>query len=972
MSEPLEIRLLGPFEVIADGRPVHIPGTKRQALLALLALARGRVVTVDDLIDALWGAELPAAPRNAVQHHVARLRAALGRDTVAGSADGYAVPHATVDAVVFEDELAAALAARREGDPRIAAAHAEAALELWRGSALQGFSDAPWFGAEARRLDSLRVDGREERFDAALALGEHREVAAELRGALGENPYRERLWGQLMLALYRSGRQSDALEAFHEARQVLSEGLGLEPGPELRALQEAVLAQDPAIAAPPVAPVRRGRLPAASTSFVDREAELAQVAGLLAQHRVVTLIGPPGVGKSRIALEAVRPLQDDVPDGIWFVDLARAVEPADVTRLLGRAVDIRGGDRLDRVVEHLRDAEAMLLLDACEHMLGEVRRVVEALLAGCPGVRVLATSREVLRVTGEVRVTVGPLALPGTAAGDSDSPAVALFLERARAARPGFELDAETSRLVAGIARQVDGLPLAIELAAARVNVLGLAELLSLVDRRLALLRDGSSSDAGAALRTLVEWSYDLLHADEKSLLHQLAVHRGGSSLPSLVAAGASLGLDEATVTHLLEALVDKSIVSVSFPNADARYMLLDTVRDYAGDRLRAAGGLEAANRAHAAYFADLAETARVDLRGSGWLACMRRLELENDNFWAALTWAREAPGSQLAIRLGAPLGWYFALAERVSEGRRFVELALDTSDAGLPVELRVEALATLCYLATEELDVAAAVEAGEQALALGAPTGSPAATLAEMTLALAVAQAGDEARAAALAESARSGAIAAGDDWSAAASSLIRGQGAAAAGDVDTVGAMAAEMIEHAEAIGYDAFTVPAVLFQGWVAAQRNDHSTAEDAYRRALDLASATGFADHAAFALVGLGSTALASGDSRRAQQLLRQALAAADPSRAPWIAAPARVELGRALAAAGDGATAERLYQAVLDWSALPRSHRARETLFVALARDPATAALMGLADLADARGDALAAGELRQRAGLALT
>jgi hypothetical protein len=422
----------------------------------------------------------------------------------------------------------------------------------------------------------------------------------------------------------------------------------------------------------------------------------------------------------------------------------------------------------------------------------------------------------------------------------------------------------------------------------------------------------------------------------------------------------------------VLEALVDKSIVSVSFPNGDARYLLLDTVRDYAGDMLHAAGGLPAAHRAHATYFADLAETARVDLRGPGWLTCMRRLELENDNFWAALTWARGAPDSELAIRLGAPLGWYFALAERVSEGRRFVDLALDASDAGVPVELRVEALATLCYLATEELDGEAAVEAGEQALALAAPTGSPAATLAAMTLALAVAQAGDEARAAALAESARSGAVAAGDDWGAAASSLIRGQGAAAAGDVDTVAAMAAEMIKHAEAIGYDAFTVPAALFQGWVAAQRDDRSTAEDAYGRALDLASATGFADHAAFALAGLGSTALAAGDPRRAQQLLRQALAAADPARAPWIAAHARVALGRALAAAGDGTTAERLYQAVLDWSALPRSHRARETLFVALARDPATDALMGLADLADARGDALAAGEFRQRAGLALT
>ncbi len=223
MSDRLEIRLLGPFEVIAGGRRVDIPGTKRQALLAMLALGRGRVVAVDDLVDALWGADLPAAPRNAVQHHVARLRAALGHEAVAGTGDGYALHDATVDAVAFEELLAAAVTARRDGDPHAAAADAAAALALWRGAALQGLTDAPWFGAEARRLDALRLDAQEERFDAALALGEHREVAAELRAALDEHPYRERLWGQLMLALYRSGRQADALDVFHEARGVLSD-----------------------------------------------------------------------------------------------------------------------------------------------------------------------------------------------------------------------------------------------------------------------------------------------------------------------------------------------------------------------------------------------------------------------------------------------------------------------------------------------------------------------------------------------------------------------------------------------------------------------------------------------------------------------------------------------------------------------------------------------------------------------------
>jgi predicted ATPase/DNA-binding SARP family transcriptional activator len=958
MTDPLEIRLLGPFEVVAGGRRVVIPGSRRQGLLAILALADGRVAAVDDVIDALWGAALPAAPRNAVQHHVTRLRAALGREAVVGSGDGYALRGATVDAVSFERMLAKAVTA---------------ALALWRGAPLQGLTDAPWFGAEARRLAALRVDVLEERFDAALALGEHREIAPDLRAALDENPYRERLWAQLMLALYRSGRQADALDAFHAARRALSDGLGLEPGPELRSVQEAILAHDPAIAAVPVAPVRRGNLPAATTSFVGRDVELEEVAALLEEHRLVALVGPPGVGKSRIALEALRPLQEDVGDGIWFIDLGRAAEPADVARLLARVVGARGGDHLERAVERLRDADAILLFDACEHVLGEVRRVLEAVLKGCPDVRVLATSREVLRVHGEARVTVHPLPVSNAESGrDRESPAVGLFLERARAARPGFELDDQTARLAAAIARRVDGLPLAIELAAARVNVLGLEELLTLVDHRLALIEEHPASDPGAALRALVEWSYDLLHADEKALVLQVAVHRGGASLPSLVATGSRRRLDAASATQLLEALVDKSIVSVSFPDGGARYTLLDTVRDYALDRLRETGDLTAAQSDHAAYFAALAETARADLRAAGWRTSMRRLELDNDNFWAALTWAYEHRDPMIAMRLAAPLGWYFTLSERVSEGRRFLELALELANEAVPVELHVEALATLSYLATEELDLGRAIAAGERALELAAASASSSVVpIAQMTLALAAARTGDGARASTLAEQARRGAVAAGDHWSAAASSIIRAQSVAAAGDLDTVASMAAEVTLHANAIDYDAFMVPGMLLQGWVAGQRGDDAAAEDAYRRAFEGAEGAGLGDHGAFALAALGSTALAAGDLRRAERLLRQALAAAGAAGTPWVAAHARVELGRALTAAGDTTTAERLYEAVVDWSALPRPHRGRETLFIALAGDPGSAALLGLAELAGTRGDAAAAADLRRRAGLAL-
>ena len=966
MQQPLDIRLLGPFEVRSSGTPADVGGSKRQALLAMLALRRGRVVGVDALIDGLWGEELPSAPRNALHHHVARLRAALGEDSIAGSADGYALQDARVDAIRFEELLAESRAVLRDGDVLAASDAVASALALWRGPALQGLTGTAWFTAEARRLEALHVDALEEQFEVALALGEHRELTPPIRAALEDNPYRERLWGQLMLALYRSGRQADALETFQEARRVLGDELGLEPGPELRRLQEAILAHDPAIAAVPVDRRRRGNLPAPSTSFVGREGELAQVAALLHEHRLVTLTGPPGVGKSRLAVETARSLEREFPDGIWVVDFARAGGAEDAVRLLANALDVRDADPLARATSRLRAATALLVLDACEHVLDEAARIVSAVLPECPAVRILATSREALHVAGEVRVPIGPLGV------GADSAAVELFLARARSARPGFEPDAEDATLAAEIVRRLDGLPLAIELAAARVNVLGLAEVVSMLDRRAALLRDSPVSDpARTALQALVEWSYDLLHGDEKTLLQQLAVHRGGASLGSLVAVAAPRGLNEATVAYLVAALVDKSIVSTSFSDGAARYDMLDSVREYVVEVLRESGGLAAARAAHAEYFATLAEEARIELRGPEWRRWESRLELENDNLWAALDHAREAPEPGVAIRLGT-LGWHFALSGRVSEGRRFLELALAATQDDAPLDLRVELLSTLCYLAAEEGELDAAVARGELALSLASSDGTPQLGLAELTLALALAQAGALERADALAQAAAATLEAAGDHWGAAASSIIRATGAARAGDVATVAEMVTAIRRHSDAIAYDAFRVAGLLLEAWVAEQRGDLAAATEAYGPAVELSRRVGFDDHAAFALAGLGANALARGGLDEAEELERRAVEAAEAAHAPWVAAHACAQLGRVAAAAGDAEGAERLYREVLAWSETPRPHHARESLFVALAGSPGTAALLGLADLAEAGGDSASADELRGRAGLALS
>jgi predicted ATPase/DNA-binding SARP family transcriptional activator len=942
MQELLEIRLLGPFEVLTGGGAADVGGSKRQALLAILALRQGRVSDVDGLVDGLWGEELPAAPRNALHHHIARLRAALGEESIVGTPDGYALKGARVDAVRFEELLAETRSALRDGDVPAAADAVASALALWRGSALQGLTGTGWFSAAARRLDTLRVDALEEDFEVRLALGEHRELASALQAALANNPFRERLWGQLMLALYRSGRQADALETFQEARRVLADELGLEPGPDLRGLQEAILAHDPAIAAVPALRRRRGNLPASSTSFVGRDEELDRISSLLHEHRLVTLTGPPGVGKSRLALETARSLEHEVAEGIWLVEFARAGGAGDAVRVLAHVVDVRGSDPLARVSSRLRDADALVVLDACEHVLDEAARIASTLLAECHHVRILATSREALHVAGEARLPVAPLG----------SAAVDLFLERARVARPGFEADDEAAALAAEIARRVDGLPLAIELAAARVNVLGLAEIASMLEGRAALLRDSPASDPSrTALQGLVEWSYELLHGDEKTLLQQLAVHRGGASIASLAAIATTQALNEAAVAYLVAALVDKSIVSVSFAGGAARYDMLDSVREYVLERLAERGGVDAARSAHAEYFAAMADEARVALRGREWLRWKRRLELENDNLWAALAYALDSGDSAVAVRLGT-LGWYFALADRISEGRRFVDLTLSVTSDDAPVELRIEQLADLCYLATEEQDLSSALVAGERAASLAAAAARAwELGFAQLMLALAVAQAGDAERAATTAQDAADAFEVAGDGWGIALSSLIRGIGAAHAGDASTVAVMATAARRHSDAIGYDAFGVPALLLEAWVADRRQDGAAAVDAYRRALALAGGVEFGDHAAFALVGLGANALGSGDLHEAEKLQQQALVAAEAAQATWVAAHARVQLGRTAAASGDPDGAERLFREVLEWSEMQRPHQARESLFLALAGSPAAAALLGLEEIA---------------------
>lgn len=941
MDQPLEVRLLGPLEVVAHGTPGDIGGARRGAVLAMLALHGGRVVPIETLMDGLWGDRLPTSPRNAIHHHVARLRAALGEAAIVGTPQGYALGDAWVDAFAFEELLTQTRQALQDGDLRSAADAVERALALWRGAPLPSLRGTEWFDAEARRLEALHVDLLEEKFEVALALGEHRDLAPALRSALEDNPFRERMWAQLMLALYRSGRQADALEAFRDARRVLDEELGVEPGPDLRRLHEAILGQDPSIDVAALVPVRAGNLPACATSFVGRADEIGRVAAALRDHRFVTLVGPPGVGKSRLALEVAHRLDGHYPDGAWLADLARSDGGVDPAGVLAHALGVRGSPPLGRVISRFRYSTALVVLDTCERAGDGAARLVSDLLAECPQLRVLAASREALGLPGEVRVVVPPLGPEGAQ----------LLLDRAAAARPGASRDALDLAIAERIVRRLDGLPLAIELAAARASTLNLGEILSVLERRGSLLDDLPPLDpARVSLHALLEWSYDTLREEEQSVLHMLAVHRGGASLPSLAAMGAHRGIGETRTASILGTLVGKSVVSASFTGGATRYDVLDSVREHILGRLAAGGDLAAVRTAHAEFFAGMAGSARTGLRGPDWSEWMERLGPEHDNLWAALAHAEHEALPFTAASLGTGTVLYFGIAGRVAEGRAFIERALSTAD-GAPSSIRAELLADLSYLATEDDDLDAAIEYGERGLALAAEGSAPwERALTQMVLSFAHDRAGTYERAVALAGEARRSFGRLGDEWGVATAALFGALGALGAGDTSGAGVLTAEaarLFDH-----YDVGAVPAALVAGSLAERRGDAEAAQAAYRLALERSESAGFADHAAFALTGLGSVASAQGRLEEAERHLRRALAVATAASAQWLVAHATVRLAHVLEAQGDRDGATGLYREVIAWSEGPRRREAREALFIALAGSPVSAALLSLAGLSD--------------------
>ena len=691
----MEIRVLGPVEVVVDGQLRPLPGGGERELLAVLALSAGRVVAVPALIDALWDEDLPGNPANALQVRVSKLRRALGAAGIDGTVvvtrpPGYLldIDPQGVDAIRFTHLVQRA----RGADQATAARLYRESSSLWRGAALAEFADAAWAAPEAARLAELHLAAREEVVDLELAAGRHTDVLGELEALTAAHPLRERLHARLMLALYRAGRQADALAAYRRARDLLDAELGLAPGTELRELQEAILQQRPDLRAPArvdapssASPFAARLLPPRLTSFLGRDDDLRRVDALLRGHRLVTVTGPGGVGKTSLALEAARAAAAGLPDGTGFTRLAGVTDPAQVPHAVLAALDVRDAPTAtaeDQLVGHLRERRALVVLDNCEHLADACAALAEQLLETCPDVRLLATSREPLAARGEVQYALEPLPVPAGDAAPADlaaSTAVQVFVERARSAVPDFELGEDNAAAIAEVCRHLDGIPLALELAAARITALPVGELARRMGDRFTLLTTGprTAEARQRTLRATVDWSYQLLTEPERVLLRRLSVFRGSWTLDAAQAVTGGDPLERAALVDLLGRLVDRSLIVlerwVPGGQTDPRYHLLETIREYAHERLVESGEEERIARAHVDHLIALAEQAEQELRGEGQARWLRRLALDRDDIDAALAWCAEHAEDEpdAGLRLVGALGWYWYFATRPDGGQR-------------------------------------------------------------------------------------------------------------------------------------------------------------------------------------------------------------------------------------------------------------------------------------------------------------
>jgi predicted ATPase/DNA-binding SARP family transcriptional activator len=937
--DDVRYQLLGPMEVCVAGAPVKLPGTAERALLAQLLLSPGRTIPATMLVDRLWSESmLPVDPMNALQIRVSKLRRALRAlgvdDVVTRESVGYraTIERSTVDALEFADRIRAARAAAAEAADNggVHLAHLQAyddALALWRGDPLSDFAAERWASAEAARLTELRFAAMTERAQLAMALGRHLEVIGDLEPVVAQDPTLESHAGLLMLALYRSGRQADALEVYTRTREVLDESLGLEPSVSLRSLHERVLRQDASLGAqqdmvPPTAgasktsaavsatgprsllvtmPAHRSRadedwttatnLPTVVRPLIGRDAQLDSIAELLGDVRLLSLVGPGGAGKTSLALAVVVRTSANYPDGAFGVRLASVGTPDQVpvavADALGMPMDGAAATRdlRDRLISFLTPRRMLLLVDNCEHVVDAAAALIDDILSRCPGITVIATSREALAVPDEVQVTVGPLDTPpeDTPPGKVLSYAAAqLFAERARAVGAGLLFDADNLTAVSAITRSLDGIPLAVELAAARVSTLSPVEVSQRLADRFSLLTSGARTAEARqqTLRATVDWSYRLLSETERRVFDRLSVFQGGWTLMSAEEVVGDEDTNAGEVLDTIGRLVEQSMVVVE-PGPTSRYRMLETLRQYAAEQLRGSGRTVEVARRHAAYFRSIVEHAEVALRGHEQRQTLRLLHDEQPNIRAALAFLSGPDGDRdAALRMAGSLGMFWHLGRHL-EGRQVLS-RLVAGHEGSPAAraLALQAVSIVerprgCLVHPSPR----CAEAAAESLALFERLGDVwHAALSRVLLAVEGVTGAEPERSQALLAAAEEQFDRDGDPWGPAVIGFVRMETAIKTGRVDTavnIGRTTAAAFRQLD----DSWGLSAILYHlGWGLRQFGRYEGGARALEEAIDVARGAGLWNTAQWALADLAVDKVYLGDHDGARRLFDEAASA----------------------------------------------------------------------------------------------
>ncbi len=904
----LTVAVLGPVEARRDGNRRPVPSGKTTELLVRLALDAGSRVRTDALVEDLWAEPVG---RNTVQSKVSQLRRALGdRDLVVGSGDGYALmlDRGCVDALRVVDLAAAAAAARGAADPATALDKATAGLALFRGEVLVDAGD--WASPHRTRLDEVRMGLVEDVLAARIELGSGGEVVAELEALVELHPLREGLWSSLITALYRAGRQADALAAYTRVRTLLIDELGIEPGTGLRALEQQVLRQSTQMEGSPLRPavVVPGNLPPVATTMVGRAADVAALAPLLAKHRLVSVVGTAGVGKTRLALEVARALTSS--GGVWLIrldalDAADAV--ADPARLIAETLHVPGGR--PGLVERLAGAETVLLLDNCEHLVDSLGVLAGSLLEAAATLRILTTSQVPLGIEGEYVHPLEPL---------SGADAVALFADRARTMRRRFVLDEDTMALVEDVCQSLDGLPLAIELAAARVRSLSLRDIARRLDDRFALLQDPSSHrpQRSRALGSAIAWSYELLFPDDQRCLWALSWYAGTATLEAAERVLVALGVPAAAVPDTITRLVDRSLVVADVADDESmRYRLLDSIRAYAGDRLQDAGQLDVAASAGAGWYADTAAWCDAHIRGERQAECLAIARAERANVDAALSWCA-ANDPALGARIADGFGWSWVVLGDGAAGAARIRRAVTPS---APARDRVTGMLLAGWLEASAGDLALAQDDLDRATVIAEELDDDLMRAdVQRHLAFLAIQQGRPPDVLQCAATSLATYRQLALRWQTAASLLLAAYGSIMLGDTATATRDATEAVGILTPIGDSWGLVHAEAMLGGIAQAEHRFGDAARSLRRAADESQHLGFVGQRALHLATLARVLQRAGHTEDAAATFDQAIAASGACGDRRLAATARLNLARLHRADGDRTAALDLLQQNQRW------------------------------------------------------